>query len=48
VLRSQSSDCAASDAKVAIVSLLAGLTADEARLRLKAAGGNIRRSVDQL
>ena len=41
-------ESARGDAKVAIVSLLAGLTADEARLRLKAAGGSIRRSVDQL
>jgi N-acetylmuramic acid 6-phosphate etherase len=34
------------DAKVAIVLLLAGVSADEARLRLKAAGGNVRRSLE--
>jgi len=34
------------DAKVAIVSLLAGVSADEARLRLKVAGGNVRRSLE--
>jgi N-acetylmuramic acid 6-phosphate etherase len=39
-------DAARGDAKVAIVSLLAGVTADEARLRLKAAGGHVRRSLE--
>jgi N-acetylmuramic acid 6-phosphate etherase len=35
------------DAKVAIVSLLLGVGADEARMRLKTAGGSVRRSVDK-
>jgi N-acetylmuramic acid 6-phosphate etherase len=39
-------EAARGDAKVAIVSLLAGVSADEARLRLKAAGGNVRRSLE--
>jgi N-acetylmuramic acid 6-phosphate etherase len=39
-------DAARGDAKVAIVSLLAGVSADEARLRLKAAGGHVRRSLE--
>jgi N-acetylmuramic acid 6-phosphate etherase len=34
------------DARVAIVSVLAGVSADEARLRLKAAGGHVRRSLE--
>jgi N-acetylmuramic acid 6-phosphate etherase len=34
------------DAKVAIVSLLAGVSSEEARLRLKAAGGSVRRSLE--
>jgi N-acetylmuramic acid 6-phosphate etherase len=38
-------EAARGNAKVAIVSLLAGVSADEARLRLKAAGGNVRRSL---
>ena len=36
-------DAAGGDAKVAIVSLLAGVDADEARARLEAAGGVVRR-----
>jgi N-acetylmuramic acid 6-phosphate etherase len=40
-------EAARGDAKVAVVSLLAGVSADEARLRLKAAAGSIRRSVEQ-
>jgi N-acetylmuramic acid 6-phosphate etherase len=40
-------EAARGDAKVAIVSLLAGVNADEARLRLKAAGGSIRRSLEE-
>jgi N-acetylmuramic acid 6-phosphate etherase len=39
-------EAARGDAKVAIVSLLAGVSADQARLRLKAAGGNVRRSLE--
>ena len=39
-------EAARGDAKVAIVSLLAGVSADEARLRLKVAGGNVRRSLE--
>jgi N-acetylmuramic acid 6-phosphate etherase len=39
-------EAARGDAKVAIVSVLAGVGADEARLRLKAAGGNVRRSLE--
>ena len=39
-------EAARGDAKVAIVSLLAGVSADEARLWLKAAGGNVRRSLE--
>jgi N-acetylmuramic acid 6-phosphate etherase len=35
------------DAKVAIVSLLLGVGADEARMRLKTARGSVRRSVDE-
>jgi N-acetylmuramic acid 6-phosphate etherase len=38
-------DAARGDAKVAIVSLLAGVSAEEARLRLKAASGSVRRSL---
>jgi N-acetylmuramic acid 6-phosphate etherase len=34
------------DARVAIVSVLTGVSADEARLRLKAAGGHVRRSLE--
>jgi N-acetylmuramic acid 6-phosphate etherase len=37
---------AGGDAKVAIVSLLAGIGADEARHRLEAAGGRVRAAVD--
>jgi N-acetylmuramic acid 6-phosphate (MurNAc-6-P) etherase len=32
--------------QVAIVALLAGVSADEARLRLKVAGGNVRRRLE--
>jgi N-acetylmuramic acid 6-phosphate etherase len=39
-------EAARGDAKVAIVSVLAGVSADEARLRLKAVGGNVRRSLE--
>jgi N-acetylmuramic acid 6-phosphate etherase len=39
-------EAARGDAKVAIVSLLAGVSADEARLRLKVAGGNVRKSLE--
>jgi N-acetylmuramic acid 6-phosphate etherase len=39
-------EAARGDAKVAIVALLAGVSADEARLRLKGAGGNVRRSLE--
>jgi N-acetylmuramic acid 6-phosphate etherase len=39
-------EAARGDAKVAIVSLLAGVSADEARVRLHAAGGNLRRSLE--
>jgi N-acetylmuramic acid 6-phosphate etherase len=39
-------EAARGDAKVAIVSLLAGVSADEARLQLKVAGGNVRRSLE--
>jgi N-acetylmuramic acid 6-phosphate etherase len=35
------------DAKVAIVSLLLGVGADDARMRLKTAGGSVRRSMDE-
>jgi N-acetylmuramic acid 6-phosphate etherase len=40
-------EAARGDAKVAIVSLLAGVSSEEARLRLKAAGGNVRRSLEE-
>jgi N-acetylmuramic acid 6-phosphate etherase len=39
-------EAARGDAKVAIVSLLAGVSSEEARLRLKAAGGSVRRSLE--
>jgi N-acetylmuramic acid 6-phosphate etherase len=39
-------EAARGDAKVAIVSLLAGVSSEEARLRLKAAAGNVRRSLE--
>jgi N-acetylmuramic acid 6-phosphate etherase len=40
-------EAAGGDAKVAIVSLLSGLDADGARSRLRAAGGVVRRSLDE-
>jgi N-acetylmuramic acid 6-phosphate etherase len=40
-------EAARGDAKVAIVSLLAGVSSEEARLRLKAAGGSVRRSLEE-
>jgi N-acetylmuramic acid 6-phosphate etherase len=40
-------EAARGDAKVAIVSLLAGVSAEEARLRLKAASGSVRRSLEE-
>jgi N-acetylmuramic acid 6-phosphate etherase len=40
-------EAARGDAKVAIVSLLAGVGAEEARLRLKAASGSVRRSLEE-
>jgi len=40
-------EAAGGDAKVAIVSLLSGLDADGARSRLQAAGGVVRRSLDE-
>ncbi len=40
-------EAARGDAKVAIVSLLAGIGAQEARMRLKASGGNVRRSLGE-
>jgi N-acetylmuramic acid 6-phosphate etherase len=39
-------EAARGDAKVAIVSLLAGVSADDARIRLKTARGSVRRSLD--
>jgi N-acetylmuramic acid 6-phosphate etherase len=39
-------EAARGDVKVAIVSLLAGVTIDDARIRLKVAGGSVRRSLD--
>jgi N-acetylmuramic acid 6-phosphate etherase len=42
----QALEAARGDAKVAIVSLLAGVSSEEARLRLKAAGGSVRRSLE--
>jgi N-acetylmuramic acid 6-phosphate etherase len=39
-------DAARGDVKVAIVSLLAGVGIEDARIRLKAAGGSVRRSLD--
>jgi N-acetylmuramic acid 6-phosphate etherase len=38
-------EAASGDAKVAIVSLLSGLDAEDARSRLQAAGGVVRRSL---
>jgi N-acetylmuramic acid 6-phosphate etherase len=40
-------EAAGGDAKVAIVSLISGLDADDARSRLEAAGGVVRRSLDE-
>jgi N-acetylmuramic acid 6-phosphate etherase len=40
-------EAARGDAKVAIVSLLSGVSAEEARLRLKAASGSVRRSLEE-
>jgi N-acetylmuramic acid 6-phosphate etherase len=40
-------EAAGGDAKVAIVSLLAGLDAESARSRLEAAGGVVRRGLDE-
>jgi N-acetylmuramic acid 6-phosphate etherase len=40
-------EAARGDAKVAIVSLLLSVGAEEARMRLKSAGGSVRRSVDE-
>ena len=40
-------DAARGDVKVAIVALRAGVGIDDARIRLKAAGGSVRRSLDE-
>jgi N-acetylmuramic acid 6-phosphate etherase len=40
-------EAAAGDARVALVSLLAGVDAADARTRLEAAGGSVRKAADE-